>query len=160
MRKLARDILHGLVATRSAKRFFIFQRRFLGCVIPHSLFIIISRDLVQIFSHLSFLPLCRGSPPDLADEVVANEVEMVDMRKVDGVEVPKDTAKETESDSECKQDVASCSEVEEVEALAEPVTVQPLPSKESIGEIHVTEHGEFPAEHISFDVLISRRKSC
>ena len=110
-------------------------------------------------------PLCRNLPPDLADEAVANEVEMVDMRKVhDDVEVPEDTAEETESDSECKQDVAACSEVEEFEALAEPVTVQPLPSEESVGEIHVTEHGEFPAkitpETVSFDVLISRRKSC
>ena len=100
-------------------------------------------------------------PPDLADEVVANEVEMVDMRKVhDDVDVPEDTAEETESDSECKQDVAACSEVEEIEALAEPVTVQPLPSKESIGEILVTEHGEFPAkitpETVSFHGLIDR----
>ena len=69
---------------------------------------------------------------------------MVDMRKVhDDVEVPEDTAEETESDSECKQDVATCPEVEEIEALAEPVTIQPLLSKASIEEIHDTEHGEF-----------------
>ena len=106
-------------------------------------------------------PLCRNLPPDLADEAVANEVEMVDMRKVhDDVEVPEDTAEETESDSECKQDVAACSEVEEFEALAEPVTVQPLPSKESIQEIPGSERGENTAETVSIDVLISRRKSC
>ena len=85
---------------------------------------------------------------------------MDDMRKVDDVEVPEDTAEETESDSECKQDVAASSEVEEIEALAEPVTVQPLPSKESIGEILVTEHGEFPAkitpETVSLYGLIAR----
>ena len=85
---------------------------------------------------------------------------MVDMRKVDVVEIPEDNAEDTESDSECKQDVATCSEVEEVGALAEAVTVQPLQSKESIGEIHATEQGEFPAkdtpETVSFDVLITR----
>ena len=86
---------------------------------------------------------------------------MVDMRKVhDDVDVPEDTAEESENDCECKQDVAASSEVEEIEALAEPVTVQPLPSKESIGKILVTEHGEFPAkitpESVSFHGLIAR----
>ena len=86
---------------------------------------------------------------------------MVDMRKVhDDVEVPEDTAEESENDCECKQDVDSCCEVREIEALAETVTVQPLPSKESIGEILVTEHGEFPAkitpETVSFHGLIAR----
>ena len=43
-----------------------------------------------------FLPLYLGSPRDLADEAVANEVEMVDMRTVDDADVPNDNAEETE----------------------------------------------------------------
>ena len=85
--------------------------------------------------------ICRNLPPDLADEVVTNEVEMIDMRKIVYAE---DTAGETKSDSECNQDVDTRSEVGEVEVLAEVITVQPSLSKASIEAIQNTEHGEFP----------------
>ena len=97
------------------------------------------QPVLTLYSYLCAV-IC---PPDLADEVVANEVEMVDMidmRKLNGVEVPEDTAEETESVCEC---LDTCPEVGEVEALSEPVTVQPLPSKELIKEIQDTEHGKF-----------------